>query len=129
MDSKLQAGLEKAGLAHARKHLFICLGPDCCHRREGERLWDYVKKRVKETGLQVMRTKADCFRICTDGPWLVVYPEGTWYSKVTPMRFERILQEHLLQGNPVQDWVVARNNLQPGPQPGPVCESGCEDGT
>jgi (2Fe-2S) ferredoxin len=55
--------------------------------------------------------------------------EGTWYSKVTPMRFERILQEHLLQGNPVEDWIVARNDLQPGPQPGPVCESGCEDGT
>src|SRR5215213_4491740 len=98
MDSDLRSGLAKARLARAEKHLFLCLGPDCCPRKEGELLWDYVKKRVKESGICVMRTKAECFRICTDGPWLVIYPDGTWYSKVTPARFERILQQHLLEG-------------------------------
>jgi (2Fe-2S) ferredoxin len=111
MDSKLRSGFEKAGLAKAEKHLFLCLGPDCCRRKEGEYLWDYVKKRTKETGLRVMRTKADCFRICVDGPWLVVYPDGTWYSKVTPARFERIVQQHLMKGEPVEEWIVARNDL------------------
>ena len=111
MDSKLSAGIEKAGLQSAGKHLFLCLGPDCCSRKEGEYLWEYVKKRVKEAGLRVMRTKAECFRICTDGPLLVVYPEGTWYSKVSPARSERILQEHLLKGEPVQEWIFARNDL------------------
>ena len=114
MDSKLRSGLDKAGVAKAGKHLFLCLGPDCCRRKEGEYLWDYVKKRVKETGIHVMRTKAECFRICTDGPILVIYPDGTWYSNVTPARFERILQEHLVAGKPVEEWIIARNDLQPG---------------
>jgi (2Fe-2S) ferredoxin len=58
-----------------------------------------------------MRTKAGCFRICAGGPWLVVYPDGMWYGAVTPERFERILQEHLLGGVPVAEWLVARNDL------------------
>lgn len=112
MSSKLRDGLDKAGIARAELHLFLCIGPDCCRTREGELLWDFVKKRVKETGLRAMRTKAGCFRICTGGPWLVVYPDGAWYGGVTPARFERILQEHLLRGHPVREWIVAENDLQ-----------------
>ena len=111
MSHKLQEGLAKAGIVGAQKHLFVCIGPDCCHTREGEALWGYIKSRVKETRLKVMRTKAACFRICTDGPWLVVYPDGIWYGRVTPARFERILQEHLIRGQPVREWIVERNAL------------------
>ena len=119
MDSKIRSGLEKAGLARAGHHLFFCLGPDCCRRREGEILWDYVKKRVKDTGVPLMRTKADCFRVCTGGPWLVVYPEGIWYSGVTPARFERILREHLMGGQPIREWIMAENALRCGGSPEP----------
>lgn len=111
MSSDLEAGLAKAGVHKAQRHLFLCLGPDCCKSREGEVLWEYVKQRTKESGLKIMRTKAGCFRICTAGPWLVVYPDGTWYGQVTPARFERILREHLLGGTPVREWVVVKNSL------------------
>ncbi len=111
MDPDIAAGFAKAGLASAERHLFLCLGPDCCASSDGERVWEYVKQRVRETGLRAMRTKAACFRICAGGPWLVVYPEGTWYGCVDAARFERILNEHLLGGEPVREWIVARNGL------------------
>lgn len=111
MNETIQQGLEKAGVSRAERHLFLCIGPDCCTTPDGERVWEFVKQRVRETGLRAMRTKAACLRICTGGPWLVVYPEGTWYGAITPERFERILQEHLLGGEPVREWLVARNDF------------------
>lgn len=107
-----QAGLfERAGVTGARRHLFLCIGPECCESAEGEALWECVKRRVKESGAQVMRTKAACLRVCSGGPWLVVYPEGAWYGGVTPQRFEQILERHVLGGEPVQEWLAMCNPL------------------
>jgi (2Fe-2S) ferredoxin len=111
MNEAVQAGLDKAGIASAQRHLFLCIGPDCCATSDGERVWEFVKKRVRETGLKAMRTKAACFRICAGGPWLAIYPDGTWYGAMTTERFERILQEHLLSGTPISEWLVARNDF------------------
>jgi (2Fe-2S) ferredoxin len=108
MSDPISAGLKKAGIAGAQRHLFLCIGPDCCDPQQAEPVWEYVKKRVRESGLPAMRTKAGCFRICAGGPWLAVYPDGVWYGAVDAERFERILQEHLLGGRPVQEWVAAR---------------------
>ncbi len=106
-------------MTDARRHLFLCLGPDCCAPKDGQKTWEYIKQRTKELDLPIMRTKALCFRLCHSGPWLVIYPEGIWYSKVTPRRFERIVQEHLLGGKPVKKWIAARNPLGEGaPWPG-----------
>jgi (2Fe-2S) ferredoxin len=113
MSDDLQKGLAKAAIDGAQRHVFICIGPDCCDSQAGQETWERVKQRVKETGLKIMRTKAACFRICTGGPWMVVYPDGVWYGHVTPERFERIFQEHLIGGHPVIEWLVKRNALGP----------------
>ena len=108
-------GFAVAGLDRATRHLFLCLGPDCAPMEEGQEMWDFLKRRCAELKLPVMRTKAGCLRVCTGGPWLLVYPEGTWYGALTPERCERILQEHVLAGKLVAEW-AARTH--------PLCDSG-----
>ena len=93
--------------SHFKHHVFFCTnqredGAKCCGESGGQAMRDYLKKKVKLAHLhgqgKCRIISAGCLDRCDEGPLLVVYPEGIWYTYVDETDIDEIFEQHLKQG-------------------------------
>ncbi len=110
MPDPIQAAVAKLKVGAQSRHVFLCVGGKCATGDRAEASWEHLKRRLREAGLQdvaggVLRTRADCLRVCVGGPW---------YRDCTPANLDRIVDQHLLHGRVVEELVIAEAPLGRG---------------
>jgi len=104
---------EKPKMAEYKRHLLVCTGPRCTLNGEGQTLFDGLGEKFKAAGIdqgpsRVKRTRVSCFATCKAGPIVCVQPDGIWYYNVNEANLDRIIQQHLVGGEPVEDLIYHR---------------------
>lgn len=102
--------VEKPKIGDYRRHLLVCTGPRCAQDGVAQALFDSLGDKFKAAGLdkgdlRVKRSRVSCFAACKGGPVMCVQPDGTWYYNVTSENMDRIIAQHLVGGQPVQELV------------------------
>jgi (2Fe-2S) ferredoxin len=116
LEEQLQGVAAKLGIGTYKRHVLLCTGPNCCSPEDGMAAWEVLKQQLKDHNLLTgdkacYRSKVGCLRICCHGPTMVVYPEGTWYHGMTAEKIPHFVQQHLIEGREVAEWVFAHNPL------------------
>jgi len=92
------------------RYVFVCTGKNCTKDGEGLALYEMLKRKLRQNkrladGCKIKRSRVHCFGVCSGGPPLCVQPDGVWYYAVDEHKLDIIIDQHLIAGRPVMDWV------------------------
>ena len=107
---------KKLKLHQVQRQILMCgdtKTAKCASKREMQRSWQHLKKRLKQLDLAdragILRVRSYCLDVCRGGPIFVVLPDGVWYGQCTPKVIDKIVDQHLLGGEPVQEHILAQH--------------------